>query len=102
MAAFPNATQNYLLLKGVQNNLYKCFLPVMWRLGGKAPLPTVERGWVEGHKIGGAQALLHPEGPYDDPKGGNLRAASFRGLRAHYQFQNELSLRLMPIVPYAG
>ena len=92
MAAFLNATQNYPLLKGVQSNLYKCFLPVVWRLGGKAPLPTGERGWGEGHNIGGVQALLHPEGPYDDPKGGALRAASFRRLRAHYQFQNELSL----------
>ena len=40
----------------------------------------------------GTQALLHPEGPYDDPKAGALRATSYARLRAHYQFQNELSL----------
>ena len=28
--AFLNATQNYVLLKGQQTNLYKCFLPQAW------------------------------------------------------------------------
>jgi len=74
MGAFLNAVQNYPLLKGQQSNLYKCFLPLVWRVGS------------------GVQALLHPEGPYDDPKGGALRAAMYPRLRAHYQFQNELSL----------
>lgn len=74
MGAFLNAVQNYSLLKGQQSNLYKCFLPLVWRVGS------------------GVQALLHPEGPYDDPKGGELRAAMYPRLRAHYQFQNELSL----------
>lgn len=72
--AFLNATQNYALLKGVQSNLYKCFLPVVWRIGS------------------GVQGLLHPEGPFDDPKGGALRGAAFQRLRAHYQFVNELQL----------
>lgn len=74
MQAFLNATQNYPLLKGVQSNLYKCFLPVVWRVGA------------------GAQALLHPEGPYDDPKGGVLRSAAYARLRAHFQFENQLLL----------
>ena len=74
MAAFLNATQNYPLLVGQKANLYKCFLPVTWRNGC------------------GVQALLHPEGPYDDPRGGFLRAASYARLRAHYQFQNELAV----------
>jgi hypothetical protein len=72
--AFLNSTQNYALLKGVQSNLYKCFLPVVWRNGV------------------GVQALLHPEGPYDDPKGGVLRQSLFGRLRAHYQFENQLQL----------
>ncbi|MFC3337116.1 Eco57I restriction-modification methylase domain-containing protein [Paracandidimonas soli] len=74
LGKFLNAVQNYPLLKGQQSNLYKCFLPLVWRVGS------------------GVQALLHPEGPYDDPKGGELRAALYPRLRAHYQFQNELSL----------
>ncbi|WP_236487286.1 Eco57I restriction-modification methylase domain-containing protein, partial [Pseudomonas sp. PA-3-6H] len=74
MGQFLNATQNYPLLKGQQSNLYKCFLPLVWRLGS------------------GVQALLHPEGPYDDPKGGSLRAAAYPRLRSHYQFINEYKL----------
>ena len=76
VAAFLNATQNYPLLKGLQSNLYKCFLPLVWRIGGSR----------------GVQALLHPEGTYDDPKGGVLRAEAYSRLKAHYQFINELSL----------
>lgn len=74
MGSFLNATQNYPLLKGQQSNLFKCFLPMVWQVGS------------------GVQALLHPEGPYDDPNGGLLREAMYRRLRAHYQFQNELKL----------
>lgn len=74
LAEFLNATQNYPLLKGVQSNLYKCFLPLVWRLGS------------------GVQALVHPEGPYDDPKGGCLRSSLYQRLRQHYQFQNEYAL----------
>lgn len=74
LGQFLNAIQNYPLLKGQQNNLYKCFLPLVWGVGS------------------GVQALLHPEGVYDDPKGGGLRAALYPRLRAHYQFINELRL----------
>lgn len=74
MGEFLNAVQNYPLLAGQKANLYKCFLPLVWRVGSSV------------------QALLHPEGPYDDPKGGEFRAAMYARLRAHYQFQNELKL----------
>ncbi|WP_186288380.1 Eco57I restriction-modification methylase domain-containing protein [Burkholderia gladioli] len=74
MGEFLNAVQNYPVLTGQKANLYKCFLPLVWRVGS------------------GVQALLHPEGPYEDPQGGALRAAMYPRLRAHYQFQNELSL----------
>ncbi len=74
MGQFLNATQNYPLLKGQQSNLYKCFLPLVWQVGS------------------GVQALLHPEGVYDDPNGGMFREAIFIRLKAHYQFQNELKL----------
>ncbi|MDJ1430239.1 Eco57I restriction-modification methylase domain-containing protein [Pseudomonas aeruginosa] len=71
MGEFLNARQNYALLEGQKANLYKCFLPLVWHIGS------------------GVQALLHPEGPYDDPKGGALREALYSRLRAHYQFANE-------------
>ena len=73
---FLNAVQNYPLLKSVQTNLYKCFMPLAWRLSSRQ----------------GVSALLHPEGPYDDPKGGVLREAMYARLRAHFQFVNELQL----------
>ncbi len=73
---FLNGTQNYPLLKGMKANLYKCFLPLGWRLSGNH----------------GVAAYLHPEGPYDDPKGGALREALYPRLRAHFQFINELQL----------
>lgn len=38
------------------------------------------------------QAFVHPEGVYDDPKGGKLRKALYSRLRAHFAFQNELCL----------
>lgn len=77
MQAFMNAIQNYPLLMGQKANLYKCFLPIAWRIG---------------NPVRGIQALLHPEGPYDDPDGGALRIAVYPRLRAHYQFINELQL----------
>lgn len=70
LGTFVNALQNYPMLKGQQNNLYKCFLPLVWKIGS------------------GVQALLHPEGVYDDPRGGVLRAELYPRLRAHYQFVN--------------
>jgi len=73
---FLNAIQNYPLLQGVQTNLYKCFLPLVWRIGSAQ----------------GVSGLLHPEGVYDDPNGGGLRAALYPRLRGHFQFQNELML----------
>lgn len=73
---FLNALQNYPVLKGTQTNLYKCFLPQAWRLGAAK----------------GLAGFLHPEGIYDDPKGGMLRASIYPRLRAHFQFQNEKAL----------
>ena len=54
--AFLNAVQNYADLKGQQTNLFKCFLPQSWMFSGKS----------------GVAAFVHPEGVYDDPKGGPL------------------------------
>ncbi|MBI9088302.1 MAG: hypothetical protein JEZ12_03740 [Desulfobacterium sp.] len=72
--AFLNALQNYPMLKGIQTNLYKCFLPQAWMWGT------------------GVSAFLHPEGIYDDSKGGGLRQEIYPRLRAHFQFHNELLL----------
>ena len=73
---FLNAVQNYPLLKGVQTNLYKCFMPLAWGL----------------NSLQGVTGMLYPEGPYDDPKGGALREVVYSRLRSHFQFQNEFKL----------
>ena len=74
--AFLNAVANYPLLKGSQTNLFKCFLPQAWRVASSQ----------------GVQGFLHPEGVYDDPKGGMLREALYGRLRNHFQFENQLSV----------
>ena len=73
---FLSATQNYPLLSGQQVNLYKCFLP---------------QGWMAAAS-GGIAGFLHPEGVYDDPKAGALRAELYWRLRGHFQFINERKL----------
>ena len=79
---FLNSGQNYPLLKGQQTNLFKCFLPQGWMIGSDR----------------GVAGFLHPEGVYDDPNGGALRAALYPRLRSHFQFQNEK--RLFPEVDH--
>ncbi len=73
---FLNAVVNYPLLKGSQTNLFKCFLPQAWRAASEQ----------------GVSGFLHPEGVYDDPKGGALREVLYGRLRNHFQFQNQLML----------
>ena len=73
---FLGAYQNYPLLTGMKTNLFKCFLPQSWMFTGKE----------------GVSAFVHPDGVFDDPKGGPLREALYPRLRRHYQFINELRL----------
>lgn len=73
---FFNANQNYPDLIGQQTNLYKCFLPQAWQYNCGC----------------GVSAFIHPEGVYDDPKGGALREKLYARLRKHFMFVNELKL----------
>ncbi|MGO2418558.1 MAG: Eco57I restriction-modification methylase domain-containing protein [Vibrio casei] len=70
--SYLNALCNYSELKGSQTNLYKCFLPQAWRVA-----------------TNGVSGFLHPEGVYDDPKGGALRSGIYARLKLHAQFQNQ-------------
>lgn len=72
--AFLTARQNYPLLVGSQSNTFKCFVTKSWNIGREV------------------QGFLHPEGVYDDPKGGCLRAELYPRLRWHFQMPNELPL----------
>lgn len=74
--AFMNLTAVYPLLQGVQTNLYKGFITRAFELEAES----------------GAAGFVHPEGGYDDPRGGKLRRAVFPRLRSHFHFSNELQL----------
>ena len=70
---FLNANQNYPELAGQKANLYKCFLPQVWKIGNNKSVA----------------GFLHPEGIFDEPNGGGFRSLIYRRLRAHFQFQNQ-------------
>jgi hypothetical protein len=74
--SFLSSPDNFPLLIGMKANLYKCFVTRSWELG-------TSKGIV---------GFLHPEGVYDDPKGGELRGQLYSRLKLHFQFQNELKL----------
>ncbi len=76
LAAFLNSFQNYALLRGVQTNLYKCFM----NLGMLIGMPD------------GVIGILHQKGLYDDPRGGQLREALAHRLSYHFHFVNKLML----------
>ena len=73
---FMSAVQNYKLLKGMKTNLFKCFLPQAWDFGHQE----------------GISAFVHPDGVYDDPNGGQLRAFVYQRILLHFQFSNEYKL----------
>jgi hypothetical protein len=73
---YLNGLQNYPALKKTQSNLFKCFLPQAWMLNNEY----------------GVSGFLHPEGVYDDPRGGLLRSQIYSRLKYHFQFQNAFQL----------
>lgn len=73
---FLGAYQNYPLLQGQRNNLYKCILTNTYNLAS----------------YNGFIGLLHPEGIYDDPKAKILRPSVYKRLKYHFQFKNERKL----------
>ncbi|MBM4633475.1 class I SAM-dependent DNA methyltransferase [Rhodococcus hoagii] len=72
---FGNA-QEYPLVTASQPDLYRCFMEQTWR-------HQSERGVV---------SLIHPESHLTDEKARLLREATYRRLRRHWQFVNELQL----------
>ena len=74
--SFLSAIQNYPALIGQKTNYFRCFVPQAWAVMNED----------------GIAGFLHPEGIYDDPRGGPLRRQVYSRLRAHFQFSNELKL----------
>ncbi len=75
-AAFVGNPQLYPYLAGLQPDLYRCFMSQTWAHA----------------KPAGSVGLIHPESHFTDEKAGLLRKATYRRLRRHWAFVNELIL----------
>lgn len=73
---FFNDDKLYPELKGAGTDLFKVFLPNIWR--NAAP--------------NGVQGILHPETPYTETKALRLREELYHRVRKHFSFANELKL----------
>lgn len=75
-ADFLGSQAAYSLLQGLQPDLYRAFMQRTWDHAS----PT------------GVVTLLHPESHFTEKRAATLRAATYRRLRRHWQFINELKL----------
>src|SRR5690625_3697315 len=75
-AAFVGSPTIYPHLAGLQPDLYRCFMEQTWRHSNDS----------------GITSLVHPESHFVDEKAQTLRGATYRRLRRHWQFINELRL----------
>lgn len=75
-ATYVGSPRLYPHLAGLQPDLYRCFMELMWRHTGP----------------GGTAALVHLESHFTDEKAGSLRRPLYRRLRRHWHFVNELHL----------
>ena len=73
---YINAVQNYPALRGLQGNLYECFLPQAWTYTN----------------ADGVFALIHPESVFNDAKGVDIRRELNARLRKHFRFSNAMKL----------
>jgi hypothetical protein len=75
-AEYLGSAQVYPMLAGLQPDLYRCFM---------------ERTWSNTSHVG-IIALIHSESHFTDDKATLLREHTYRRLRRHWQFINELKL----------
>ena len=73
--SFLGSNSNYPLIDG-KVNLYKCFIPLSWKLMNHS----------------GLSGYLHPDTIYDDPNGGKFRSKIYEKLVYHFKFQNVMKL----------
>lgn len=76
VSAYLGETATYPVLAGLQPDLYRAFMARTW--GSSSPTGVI--------------ALLHPESHFTEKKAAHLRAETYRRLRRHWQFINELVL----------
>lgn len=73
---YINAIQNYPDLRGLQGNVYECFIPQSWTFANTK----------------GVFALIHPESVFNEQGGYILRQSLNAMLRKHFRFSNALKL----------
>lgn len=76
IAEFVGSPAQYPHLQGFQPDLYRCFMEQTWRAGSES----------------GTVGLIHLDTHFTDDKAGLLRAETYRRLRRHWEFSNELQL----------
>lgn len=81
MQHYLNAIQNYPSLRGIQSNLYKCFLPTAWTLC----------------RSDGVFGFVHPQTIYSEVGADSLRQVLYAKLRYQFHFINELRLFNSPV-----
>lgn len=64
------------VLTGLQPDSYRCFMERTWRSAGSE----------------GIISLIHPESHFTEARAQRLRRATYRRLRRHWQFRNELKI----------
>lgn len=64
------------VLSGLRTDLYRCFMERTWR----------------SMTAGGIVVLVHPESHFTELRANHLRCETYRRLRRHWQFQNQLKL----------
>lgn len=75
-AEFVGSLAQYPHLQGFQPDLYRCFMEHTWRAGSEC----------------GTVGLIHLDTHFTDEKAGLLRGETYRRLRRHWEFLNELKL----------
>lgn len=76
VSTYLGETATYPVLAGLQPDLYRAFMARTW--GSASPTGVI--------------AMLHPESHFTEKRAANLRAETYRRLRRHWQFINELVL----------
>lgn len=73
---FVSDLTTYPKLDGLRPDLYRCFMSQVWRHASARGVGT----------------LIHPETHFTDERAAHLRSETYRRLRRHWQFINELTL----------
>lgn len=74
--SFLTSNANYPVVSELRPDLYRSFMERTWNHGSAA----------------GIVSLIHPESHFTEKKAQHLRSATYRRMRRHWQFINELSL----------